>query len=192
MFPSPLSLLNDNKSQKSKRGEIEGDGTHQVVSLRDIYVTHACRPRWVDEQVQTRVIAGSNGFNAIEYVELRTVRLRNKMKFLCFHEDYRPPYFGTFSKTSKLLSGRSVKSKDYELFNYDTDSEAGWDEEEEEGEDLGESDGGDEEPDDIVYDDFFCKDDDLGSDAVRSLVNMNCWFDESNPCADHREVTLTI
>ena len=88
------------------------------------------------------------------------------MKYYSFCEDYRPPYFGTFSKTSKVLSGRKLNTKDCELFNYEYDSEAEW-EEEEEGEDLGESDGGDEEPDDIVYDDFFCKDDDLGSDAVR-------------------------
>jgi chromatin assembly factor 1 subunit A len=120
--------------------------------------------------VQARVSAGSNGFSTIEYVELRTVRLRNKMKYLHFAEDYRPPYFGTFSKRSTALNGRRPDKKDEELFNYDYDSEAEW-EEEEEGEDLGESEDGDEEPaDDLVYDDFFCKDDDLGSDAVRQTL----------------------
>lgn len=70
-----------------------------------------------------------------------------------------------------MISGRKPLSKDDNLFNYDYDSEAEW-EAEEEGEDIENSDGGDEEldggdqvVDDLEYDEFFLKDNDFGSDA---------------------------
>lgn len=99
------------------------------------------------------------------------------MKYLHFAEDHRPPYFGTFSKHSSLIAGKRPLHRDEEVFNYEYDSEAEW-EEEEEGEDLGESDDGDEEPaDDLVYDEFFCKDDDLGSDAVsHTMFLLHCCY----------------
>jgi Chromatin assembly factor 1 subunit A len=50
------------------------------------------------------------------------------MKVLSFHEDYRPPYKGTFSKTSTVLTGRNPFEKDHNVFNYDFDSEGEWEE----------------------------------------------------------------
>ncbi|KAJ3117720.1 inositol polyphosphate 5-phosphatase [Phlyctochytrium bullatum] len=58
-----------------------------------------------------------------------------RWKYLKFLEDYRPPYFGTISKTSKRISPRNPSKKDSEVVNYDVDSEAEW-EEEEPGEEL--------------------------------------------------------
>jgi hypothetical protein len=64
--------------------------------------------------------------------------------------------------------------KDWSLFNYDYDSEAEW-EDEEEGEDLLQSDdGSDNAPDELQYDDFFRRDEDLGSDAVCAYVRDTC------------------
>lgn len=40
---------------------------------------------------------------------------------------------GTFSKTSRIVSGRKPFAKDYSIFNYDYDSEAEWEEEDPEG-----------------------------------------------------------
>ena len=41
---------------------------------------------------------------------------------------------GTFSKSSRIISGRRPFAKDYSVFNYDYDSEAEWEEEDPEGE----------------------------------------------------------
>lgn len=57
------------------------------------------------------------------------------MKVLTFHEDYRPPYKGTFSKTSTVLTGRNPFEKDHNVFNYDFDSEGEWEEGDGEGSD---------------------------------------------------------
>jgi hypothetical protein len=109
------------------------------------------------------------------YSELQERMVSNCMKTLSFAEDYRPPYYGTYSKKSLIISGRRPFAKDHELFHYEYDSEEEW-EEEIEGEDIGESDGeeGDEDEEDerevvkdkdgLMYDDFFRQDGDFGSD----------------------------
>lgn len=56
------------------------------------------------------------------------------VKLLQFAEDHRPPYWGTFTKPSKL-SLRQPFKRDSAVFNYDYDSEAEW-EQDEEGEEL--------------------------------------------------------
>ena len=78
-----------------------------------------------------------------------------RMKLLQFHEDVRPPYFGTFSKRSNAVSGRRPLGKAQEL-DYDNDSEAEWEEEPMEGDDCGSADEEDEEeagPNDAEADD---------------------------------------
>lgn len=46
------------------------------------------------------------------------------MKLLQFHQDYRPPYWGTWSKTSREVTGRRPLGRDSKgLVNYDYDSE---------------------------------------------------------------------
>lgn len=48
----------------------------------------------------------------------------NRMKLLQFHQDYRPPYWGTWSKTSREVTGRRPLGRDSKgLVNYDYDSE---------------------------------------------------------------------
>ena len=101
------------------------------------------------------------------YTEMQERTFHNKMRTLSFHTDTRPAYVGTISKRSRVINGRRPFAKDVELLNYDYDSEEDW-EEEVEGEDLNETDeeeegegGGNE----LVYDDFFCRDDDYGSDG---------------------------
>lgn len=50
--------------------------------------------------------------------------MRNRMKLLQFHQDYRPPYWGTWSKTSREVTGRRPLGRDSKgLVNYDYDSE---------------------------------------------------------------------
>jgi hypothetical protein len=76
---------------------------------------------------------------------------------------------GTFSKRSKIVTGRRPFAKDVSLRNYDVDSADEW-EDEDVGEDIGDSGEEDEgseanEPDELVFDEFFRHDDDFGSDA---------------------------
>ncbi|KAH9813806.1 chromatin assembly factor 1 subunit A-domain-containing protein [Melampsora americana] len=58
------------------------------------------------------------------------------LKHLQFHEDVRPGYIGTWSKTSRLVKPRKPFGKDSCLLDYDYDSEADWVEDDLEGEDL--------------------------------------------------------
>jgi hypothetical protein len=68
--------------------------------------------------------------------ELKDVKVDSRIKVLSFHEDYRPPYKGTFSKTSTVLTGRNPFEKDHNVFNYDFDSEGEWEEGDGEGNDY--------------------------------------------------------
>ncbi|KAF9434927.1 hypothetical protein BGZ76_007187 [Entomortierella beljakovae] len=54
-----------------------------------------------------------------------------RMRLFQFAENYRPAYYGTWSKQTKLVGGRRFLGKDTELIDYDFDSEAEWEEDEE-------------------------------------------------------------
>uniref|UniRef100_A0AAR2KDY8 Chromatin assembly factor 1 subunit p150 C-terminal domain-containing protein n=1 Tax=Pygocentrus nattereri TaxID=42514 RepID=A0AAR2KDY8_PYGNA len=76
-----------------------------------------------------------------------------RMKLLQFHENYRPAYWGTWSKKSNYVSPRCPFKQDKKLLDYEVDSDEEW-EEEEPGESLSHSegddddDGGDDDDDD--------------------------------------------
>ena len=58
-----------------------------------------------------------------------------RAKLLKFHENKRPAYWGTWTKKSKVITGRRPFGRDEDRFDYDYDSDDDW-EEEEEGESL--------------------------------------------------------
>lgn len=66
------------------------------------------------------------------------------MKLLKFHENYRPAYWGTWSKKSAHISPRCPLRQDKTLLDYEVESDEEW-EEEEPGESLSHSEGEDEE-----------------------------------------------
>ncbi|KAM3876141.1 chromatin assembly factor 1 subunit A [Diretmus argenteus] len=66
------------------------------------------------------------------------------MKLLQFRENYRPAYWGTWSKKSSHISPRCPFRQDKDLLDYEVDSDEEW-EEEEPGESLSHSEGEDEE-----------------------------------------------
>ncbi|KAF9134186.1 hypothetical protein BGW39_007800 [Mortierella sp. 14UC] len=70
-----------------------------------------------------------------------------RMRLLQFAENYRPAYYGTWSKRSKNITGRRFLGKDTDLVDYDFDSEAEW-EEDEEGEEC-KTDDDDDEADEL-------------------------------------------
>lgn len=119
------------------------------------------------------------------YHKLRA-QLRNTDKYpfklLKFHADVRPGYFGTWTKTSSTISGRNPYGRDTTLLDYDYDSEAEWDEDPEDAEDIKE-DSGDEEmsESDDDLDGWLAGDDEVefeaGYEGEMSLADM---MDNSN------------
>ncbi|KAG1669093.1 Chromatin assembly factor 1 subunit A-B [Nymphon striatum] len=95
-------------------------------------------------------ITNEADFMADENIKLKLPRA----KILQFHENRRPPYWGTFRKTSKEIRPRKPFGRDKDLFDYDVDSDDEW-EEEEPGESLHGSDDDKESEDDYDEDGEF-------------------------------------
>jgi len=123
------------------------------------------RTRRVPVSVYVTVVPDSPTFDEQPFAEQKTIHVPNKYRFLSFHEDYRPPYHGTWSKRSKVITGRTPFAKDTKYLDYDYDSEAEWEEGDDEiGEDV-EDDTKDQEDEEeeakmYDYDDGFCVADD--------------------------------
>ena len=73
------------------------------------------------------------------------------VKFLLFHQNNRPAYFGSFTRPSSVVCGRDPLAHDGALFEYEVDSDEEW-EEPGDGEELGASDN-EEEPVDAESED---------------------------------------
>ncbi|DAZ96585.1 TPA: hypothetical protein N0F65_011809 [Lagenidium giganteum] len=73
------------------------------------------------------------------------------MKFLQFHENYRPAYYGTFSKRSTIFRRGRRPFAQYSEFDYSVDSDDEW-EEEEPGESLSDADSDNDDSDDDALD----------------------------------------
>ena len=94
-----------------------------------------CRPAWMARRKRrglknlsvTVPSTCSNAFGSDGQVK-KDVVVNSRMKFFQIREfgGHRPPYRGTFSKSSRILSGRRPCLKDPELFDYDYDSETEW------------------------------------------------------------------
>ena len=95
------------------------------------------------------------------------------VKFLKHHEDVRPPYIGTFTKTPSVpvrKLSRNFRTRAFTMLNYDYDSEAEWEEPEEEGEDIKTDDEEeDEEEEEEDMDGFI---DDEGASPKRQCVEQ--------------------
>lgn len=115
---------------------------------------------------------GGFGFDAQPFAEQRKVMVSNRYRFLSFHEDCRPAYHGTWSKTSSRVTGRTPFGKDTKYLDYDYDSEAEWEEGDDEiGEDIEDEEKSKGEDDDegdariYDYEDGFCVADDRYLDS---------------------------
>jgi chromatin assembly factor 1 subunit A len=75
------------------------------------------------------------------YTEQQYVSVANKYKFLSFFENTRPAYFGTWSKQSRSISGRTPMAQDTQFLNYEVDSEEEWEADVDNAEDCEEDDG---------------------------------------------------
>uniref|UniRef100_A0A1A9VDL1 Chromatin assembly factor 1 subunit p150 C-terminal domain-containing protein n=1 Tax=Glossina austeni TaxID=7395 RepID=A0A1A9VDL1_GLOAU len=78
-------------------------------------------------------------------------RERMRAKFYKFHDNRRPPYYGTWRKKSTVVKPRTPFNEDKKIFDYEADSDEEW-EEEEPGESLdGSEDDKDRESEDDDY-----------------------------------------
>lgn len=78
----------------------------------------------------------------------RPHRSSKKNKYFSIHTEYRPDYYGTFSKSSSVVSGRHPFAMDHALFNYEVDSDDEWEDEPDDAESVV-SDGELDEDDDV-------------------------------------------
>lgn len=173
----------------------DSDAFRKLIDSQDTHVvtnpfvklsprSKACR-RWKTNKVRVTVfvtVLSENAFAPQPYDEERVIIVPNRYKFLGFHEDVRPPYRGTWSKRSSLVTGRRPLGKDTKYLDYDVDSEEEWEEgDDEEGEDLVDDDDGAEEEEDMQNDEdndgWLADEDDLGieddDDETRELRKKN-------------------
>lgn len=146
--PSKGSFFNSTEFRKKLNG---GDIVDEKIfsKLSDNAIKSRRRKT---KKVNVRVFASvipENPFEQQPYDEEREISVWNKYKYLSFHEDYRPPYHGTWTKPrSTLVNGKNPFRKDTSFLNYDVDSEAEWEEEDnEQGDDCSAEDVDDEELD---------------------------------------------
>ncbi|KAM0753629.1 hypothetical protein T439DRAFT_159600 [Meredithblackwellia eburnea MCA 4105] len=129
------------------------------------YQPNPVPPRFaVREIVQKFSEAGMNGENPQVYLDLLQDREVFPIKMLKFHEDTRPGYVGSWSKTTRVVGPRTPFSKDTALLRYDYDSEEEWvDDDEEDAEEVDSSGerSDDEGSDGGLSDDWMCDDDDV-------------------------------
>lgn len=173
----------------------DSDAFHKLIDSHDNHVdanpfakrslrAKASR-RWKTNRIRVSVfvtVLSENAFAPQPYDEERVIIVPNRYKFLGFHEDIRPPYRGTWSKRSTLITGRRPLGKDTTYLDYDIDSEEEWEEgDEEEGEDLVDDDDGADEEEDVQNDEdndgWLADEDDLGidddDDETRALRKKN-------------------
>jgi hypothetical protein len=124
------------------RSQINSYAHDASVPFRSLSETARKSRRRRSRKVQLSVYVTVGSDNPWEdgrpYADLQQVTVRNRFKFLSFHEDVRPAYHGTWSKKSHTVKGRAPFAKDRAVFDYDYDSEVEWEEGDNEvGEDIG-------------------------------------------------------
>ncbi|KAK6106301.1 Chromatin assembly factor 1 subunit A family protein [Brugia pahangi] len=69
----------------------------------------------------------------VERLYLSTIKPRtvgklklNRAKLFQFHDNWRPPYYGTWRKRSTVITGRRPFAKDTEILDYEVDSDEEW------------------------------------------------------------------
>ncbi|KAJ2638995.1 hypothetical protein GGF40_001255, partial [Coemansia sp. RSA 1286] len=101
-------------------------------------------------------ISSGEDLDEAELLQLRLQELPKKL--IQFHTSQRPAYWGTWSRQLKGVSGRHPFGMDTSVLDYEVDSDAEWEAEEDEGEELNsendENDDDDDDDDDEDDEDF--------------------------------------
>uniref|UniRef100_A0A8C6THB7 Chromatin assembly factor 1, subunit A (p150) n=1 Tax=Neogobius melanostomus TaxID=47308 RepID=A0A8C6THB7_9GOBI len=143
MFLAPLTRVQFEDSDLEKLDEYLLNPDQKISGLKD----------WINQKprcsgpTKTRKTDSPGDCKAVESPISDGVPDRSchgPMKLLQFRENYRPAYWGTWSKKSSHISARCPFRQDKDLLDYEVDSDEEW-EEEEPGESLSHSEGEDEE-----------------------------------------------
>lgn len=86
------------------------------------------RTKKVLVSVYKTVTADDADWGTPDYLEQISIKIPNRYRFLSFHEDCRPAYRGTWNKKSSIVTGKHPFGKDSSTFDYEYDSEAEWEE----------------------------------------------------------------
>ncbi|XP_014612214.1 PREDICTED: chromatin assembly factor 1 subunit A-A [Polistes canadensis] len=151
--------LDENKKlsldDKLKKGHTETSNLYLAEMKNKKIIRHKSEKTWPLKSKNDIITLDEeeNDCNSDVVFQPETVVDKIRPKLLQFHENRRPPYWGTWRKQSDSINSRRPFSKDSKLFDYEVDSDDEW-EEEEPGESLhGSEDEKDEEnPDDDEYD----------------------------------------
>ncbi|KAK6188357.1 hypothetical protein SNE40_004544 [Patella caerulea] len=108
-------------------------------------------------------------------------KMTHHVKYIFFHTNYRPPYYGTWRKKSDKLTPRNPFKMDSDLLDYEVDSDDEW-EEEEPGESLSASEGED-------GDDKEKEDEEEGDDG---WMVPHGYLSEDEGCDDDKEITPEV
>uniref|UniRef100_A0A158R3X3 Chromatin assembly factor 1 subunit A n=1 Tax=Syphacia muris TaxID=451379 RepID=A0A158R3X3_9BILA len=76
-----------------------------------------------------------------------------KAKLFQFHDNYRPPYYGTWRKRSECIKGRRPFAKDTNILDYEVDSDEEWEEDDGDADDCDKDDFDEEEKEEIEEED---------------------------------------
>ena len=122
-------------------------GTYPMYNPRPKSATSV---REIIRQINEHDITGNT---ASQWASMLQNRKKVPVKVISFQDtDRRPGYIGTFTKTSRVIRPRKPFAPDRSLFDYDYDSEADWDDEVNDGDDVNSdgvvSEAGDEDDDD--------------------------------------------
>ncbi|XP_015175916.1 PREDICTED: chromatin assembly factor 1 subunit A-like [Polistes dominula] len=161
MRVAPICRGNLDESQKLSLDSYLNKGDEETINLylaemkSKKIIRHKSEKTWPLKAKNDVIVLDDeeNDCNSDLVFQPETVADKIRPKLLQFHENRRPPYWGTWRKKSDSISSRRPFSKDSKLFDYEVDSDEEW-EEEEPGESLhGSEDEKDEEnPDDDEYD----------------------------------------
>ncbi|KAL3942431.1 MAG: hypothetical protein SGARI_000267 [Bacillariaceae sp.] len=167
--PAPSTAANDFDSE-AFRSKINSSSKKPSMTFQkqssNAKLSRKRRTKGVAVLVSTIVAPPEDVWDAPAYAEQKTIMVPNRYRFLSFHEDCRPPYHGTWSKNSSIVTGKTPFGKELSVFDYDYDSEAEWEEGDDEvGDDVDDDEKNQEEDADEMmalydYDDGFCVSDD--------------------------------
>ncbi|PIA17529.1 hypothetical protein COEREDRAFT_91882 [Coemansia reversa NRRL 1564] len=146
----PSGSFDPDEIDRALMSALSDDGTHsgrlQTTELLSMFVSLS-QPARTRAKTKAKVSV-CDGMD-LDEVELCLMRLRMMpIKLIQFHANRRPAYFGTCSKSVQHVSGRRPFVQDTKLLDYGIDSDAEWEAEDEDGEELRSEDEEDEEDED--------------------------------------------
>ena len=141
-----------NDGQNNEDEEEDYDEDQTVASLLGLDQSKIVEIDIPDETLTKDMNMKNKSSGGIGGDESTLVFCTAKAKLLQFHENERPPYWGTWSKKSKVVGPRRPFAKDCHYFEYEYDSDDDW-EEEEEGESLSDEEKDKEEDQDVKEED---------------------------------------